>query len=125
MDRLRPVEDVWDELSVVEVTDEGALGIIQADREAMVQRCADAAHEILAAEGFLPGTRHAVTDAILGVAKPSETEREQLGRKCWNARRCERDYKWEDLPELEKEAWREIAAAVCAELDKIREEQKL
>ena len=119
MNKLRPVEDVWDELSEPEATDEDVLGIIQAERVMIGEACAEAYKRLS------PAHREEVVEAIIAVAQPPEPEREQLGRKCWNARRCERDYKWEDLPELEKEAWREIAAAVLAEQRKIEEEQKL
>ena len=107
MDKLRPVKDVWGELSDVDTTDEVALGIIQADREAVVQACADAVNE----EGYEP------------ITKPPESDRVRLGRVAYEANGA--TYPWKQQALSTREPYCIEAAAVRAELDKIKEEQKV
>ena len=134
MAELRPVKDVWDELSEVDTTDEDALGIIQAERDATVQRCADAALDTV--EDILhplEQTKELIRQAILGVAKPSETERERLGRVAYEAHKRDTEkpdegqifLNWHELRDRARESYMYRADAVRAELDKIKEEQKL
>ena len=131
MEKLRPVEDVWDELSEVDTTDEVALGIIQAERDAVVQRCADAVHE----EAYTDSTDYTVVSAsvarrvILAVAKPRETERERLARKLFEADMVQNightpglHVPWEKILEDKRTKWRNFAAVAIIELDKIKEE---
>ncbi len=121
MDKLRPVEDVVDEIYQ---SSKLPSKVLQADRRAHEEIIGRNVDRALRAAGCPERFLQTACVATV-VMPPPESDRVRLGRKCWNARRCERDYKWEDLPELEKEAWREIAAAVLAEQRKIEEEQKL
>ena len=125
MDKLRPVEDVWDELSEPEATDEDVLGIIQADRDETVLLCVEAA--VTAITEYCKGTvsYEPIREAIYAVAKPPETERERLGRKLWESWPKFAVTHWGEVLEDVKESYRKGAAVVQAELAKIQEEQKL
>ncbi len=137
MNKLRPVEDVWDELSVVEVTDEGALDIIQADRGETVLLCVEAA--VTAITEYCKGTVYyePIREAIYAVAKPPESDRERLGRTVreawvrWAGSQSIIPPKaswlvpWNALGEPYREVDCLIGEAVRAELAKIQEEQKL
>ena len=126
MAELRPVEDVWNELSEVDTTDEVALGIIQADREARVERCSSNVVAALQARGYheSDGLVVDVIAAIHAVATPpDDTTRERLGRVAYGVWYPVK--MWMDLTEESREQQRVVGDTVRAELDKIREEQKL
>ncbi len=133
MNKLRSVKDVWDELSEVDTTDEVALGIIQAERDAGVQRCADAAGKAWHDGEQRPCWLSDITNAILAVAQPTETTRERLGRVAYEAHKRDTEkpdegqifLNWHELRDRARESYMYRADAVCAELAKIQEEQKL
>ena len=131
MDKLRPVKDVWDELSEVATTDEDALGIIQAEREATVVRVWDIVKPIITPHFSDQGVVR-TKNAILAVAQPPEDPRERLARKLWEADMVQnightpgRHTPWEKIGDDKRIEWRNIAAVAITELDKIKEEQKL
>ena len=130
MDKLRPVEDVWDELCEVDITDEVAVGIIQADRRAHEEISGRNVDRALSAAGCPERFLFAACVAIV-----PETTRERLGRAVreeWVRWAKEQENSkpswlipWETLPEDQREVDCRIAKAVRAELAKIKEEQKL
>ena len=116
MNKLRPVKDVWDELSEVDTTDEVALGIIQADRVMIGEACAEAYKRLS------PAHREGVVEAIIAVAQPPEDPRERLGLIIHDHLS---GISWEYLDECQIEHYYKAADALITELDKIKEEQKL
>ncbi len=135
MEKLRPVEDVWDELSEVDTTDEVALGIIRADRKATIEVSIGRLYDIQIFDRVDGHDLIRVCDALSAlrhVAKSPETDWEQLARKLWEADMVqnightpERHTPWEKIGDDKRIEWRNIAAVAITELDKIREEQKL
>ena len=125
MDKLRPVAEVADAGGWIHYQDR--VELIQAERDAIVQACADVAIDV--AEDVihpLEQTKMLIRQAILAVAVPPETMREQLGRTLYKSfRRVMSSTEWDELSDYDRESYCDHAEVFIAELDKIREEQKL
>ena len=121
MDKLRPVEEVWEEAcrhkgpNLIRFTE-----VLQADREAHGELMAKKASRVcLEVTGSRLDAR--IYQAILAVAKPPEDPRERLGRVACEANNgCY----WRDTPDKLREAWCIRAAAVLEEQRKMEEEVK-
>ena len=125
MDELRPAAEVVEDIVRAQGMAPKA-AVLQADRITTVEVCVDVV------DSFHGNTAQEQRAAIRAVAKPPETEREQLGRVVreegvrWAGEQENSKPSWliprEILPEDQREVDCRIAAAVRAELDKIRGE---
>ncbi len=122
MDKLRPVAEV--EQDMVRCTAPEKCAILQADREATVQRAVDDVVILAGKHGRSADSKliSGITAAILAVGKPLETVREQLGRKLWE---LQHTASWDYPVDEVKEMYCRNASVLIDELAKIKKEQKL
>ena len=121
MDKLRSAEELWNLIADPHITDEQVLKLLNDHTVRVTQACADAYTVKVRAHGGI--IVNSYVDAILAVVQPQETVRERLGRVLWNAQYP--NGPWDPVPEMVKEQFCDRAAAVQAELAKIKEEQKV
>ena len=121
MSELRPVEEVAMDVGrgLYGRPYDETVGIIQADREAVVEACVDVLREMPREMQWKD-----MRDGIRAVLKPKETTRERLGRvarKHW----VTQDggiQGWGLLDDDARENWCKLADAIEAEIKRIEEE---
>ena len=120
--KLKTAEEMWGRMADPHITDEEVMKLLN-DHTAQVeqytaQRCADAAEKAWHDGEQRPCWLSDITNAILAVAQPPETERERLGRKLWNAKGDSAYMNgWESIGEVSRESYMHT-------VDIIRDEQR-
>ena len=122
MSKLRSEEEVWDELCKYgSNTLARFVSLIEADRDAVRQACADAHTRESAAQGINVDTHgyERQQAAILSAGKVDEKQ-ERLGRVMFEG--VSSTYSWDGASDDVKKIWRHTASVALAELEKMEGE---